>query len=115
MSIKSCTESFLRTTDLNYTIIRLCGFMQAIIGNCAIPILEERYVWGTDDKTRTAYIDTQDVAKLTLASLTNNTLVGRTLTLAGPESWTTAEVIRLCETLSGVSEAKVTQVPIWLL
>ena len=43
--------------------------IQAIIGNYAVPILEERAVWGTDDETRTAYMDTQDVARLTLAAL----------------------------------------------
>merc|ERR1719235_1200858 len=115
MNIKSCTEAFVRSAGLNYTIIRLCGFMQAIIGNCAIPILEERSVWGTDDQTRTAYIDTQDAAKMTLRALTKPTLIGKTITLAGPESLTTTEVISLCESLSGASNAKVTRVPVWLL
>lgn len=32
---------------------------QAIIGNYAVPILEEKPVWGTTDETRTAYLDTQ--------------------------------------------------------
>lgn len=32
---------------------------QAIIGNYAVPILEERQVWGTTDETRTAYMDSQ--------------------------------------------------------
>lgn len=32
---------------------------QAIIGNYAVPILEEKPVWGTTDQTRTAYMDTQ--------------------------------------------------------
>ncbi len=42
---------------------------QAIIGNYAVPILEERSVWGTNDTTKTAYLDTQDAARLTLAAL----------------------------------------------
>ena len=42
---------------------------QAIIGNYAVPILEEKQVWGTNDQTRTAYLDTTDVARMTLASL----------------------------------------------
>ena len=33
--------------------------VQAIIGNYAVPILEEKPVWGTTDQTRTAYLDTQ--------------------------------------------------------
>ncbi len=42
---------------------------QAIIGNYAVPILEDKQVWGTSDPTRTAYLDTTDVARMTLASL----------------------------------------------
>jgi len=115
MNIKACSEDLIRKTDLNYTIFRLCGFMQAIIGNYAIPILEERSVWGTNDETRTAYMDTQDVAKMTIAALNKPETIGRTLTLAGPKAWTTQEVIELCENLSGGSVAKVTRVPVWLL
>jgi hypothetical protein len=120
MNVKACTEAFLKNTELNYTIIRLCGFMQAIIGNCAVPILEEKTVWGTNDKTRTAYIDTQDVARLTLKALDRPDLIGRTITLAGPESWTSTEVIDLCESVlleqhKTKQQAKVTRVPVWLL
>ena len=32
---------------------------QAIIGNYAVPVLEEKQVWGTSDDTRTAYLDSQ--------------------------------------------------------
>lgn len=112
MNIKHCTEQFLAASGLNYTVFRICGFMQArcrhrtsmrlaalppvplgpdtassgrlvelglvwpqppvavlsswclprpqaIIGNYAVPILEEKPVWGTTDQTRTAYMDTQ--------------------------------------------------------
>jgi len=115
MNIKACLEAYIRNTGLNYTIIRLCGFMQAIIGNCAIPILEERSVWGTNDKTSTAYIDTQDAARLTIMALPNSDLIGKTITFAGPQTWTTAEVINLCEALSGATQANVIDVPVWLL
>ena len=33
--------------------------VQAIIGNYAVPVLEEKQVWGTSDDTRTAYLDSQ--------------------------------------------------------
>jgi len=32
MDIKCCTEKFLASTDLNYTILRPCGFFQNLIG-----------------------------------------------------------------------------------
>lgn len=33
--------------------------VQALIGNYAVPILDEKQVWGTTDETRTAYLDSQ--------------------------------------------------------
>ena len=32
MQVKTCTEKFLEQSSLNYTIFRLCGFMQARLG-----------------------------------------------------------------------------------
>ena len=31
--------------------------LQALIGNYAVPILDDKQVWGTSDETRTAYLD----------------------------------------------------------
>lgn len=50
--------------------------LQAIIGNYAVPILEENQVWSTDDDTRTSYLDSQDVARMTLAALRNRDTFG---------------------------------------
>jgi hypothetical protein len=221
MNIKACTEEYLAGSGLNYTILRLCGFMQvgagpraacaarpraccarararvstrawprrhacltaptpglvhlpqplplthppptpplpppppqAVIGNYAVPILEDRPVWGTNDETRTAYLDTQvrcrrgtgwrgagrgrgrarlspaparlrvlldarsladpsrpsnppppptrsqDIARMTMAALRSEECSGRTLTLAGPQAYTTKEVIEMCERMS---------------
>merc|ERR1712232_136452 len=115
MSIKACTEDFIRSTQIKFTIFRLCGIMQAIIGNYAIPILEQRSVFGTTDGTRTTYMDKQDIARITLAALRRPETNGKTLNLAGPKAWTTEEVIDLCEKFSEGSKAKVIKVPVWLL
>ena len=39
--------------------------LQAIIGNYAVPVLEEKQVWGTSDQTKTAYLDSQVCAACT--------------------------------------------------
>lgn len=114
MNIKRCTEQFLEESGLDYTVFRLCGFMQAIIGNYAVPVLEEQPVWGTSDKSRTAYMDTQDVARVVMASLRAEEAVKKTLPLAGPKAYTTEEVIALCEKLADC-DAEVRKVPVWVL
>ncbi|EFJ09856.1 hypothetical protein SELMODRAFT_235693 [Selaginella moellendorffii] len=114
MEIKRCTEKYIADSGLNYTIIRLCGFMQGLIGQYAVPVLEDQAVWGTDAPTRIAYMDTQDVARLTLMALRNKKADRKMLTFAGPRAWTTQEVISLCERLAG-QDAKVTTVPLGIL
>ncbi|KAK9287152.1 hypothetical protein L1049_015563 [Liquidambar formosana] len=114
MEIKYCTEKFLQDSGLTHVIIRLCGFMQGLIGQYAVPILEEKSVWGTDAPTRIAYMDTQDIARLTFIALRNEKLNGKLLTFAGPRAWTTQEVITLCERLAG-QDANVTTVPVSVL
>ncbi len=42
---------------------------QAVIGNYAVPILEDKTVWGTTDQSRTAYLDSLDVARMAMAAL----------------------------------------------
>lgn len=114
MNIKAATEEYLAASGVPFTIFRVPGFMQAIIGNYAVPILEEKQVWGTTDATKTAYLDTQDVAKITMASVRSDAVAGKTLNLAGPEGFTTQEVISKCEKLAD-STADVSNVPVWLL
>ncbi|XP_073106165.1 protein HIGH CHLOROPHYLL FLUORESCENCE PHENOTYPE 244, chloroplastic isoform X2 [Elaeis guineensis] len=114
MEIKRCTEKFLQDSGLNHIIIRLCGFMQGLIGQYAVPILEEKSVWGTDAPTRIAYMDTQDIARLTFIAMRNEKIDKKLLTFAGPRAWTTQEVITLCERLAG-QDANVTTVPVSIL
>merc|ERR1711869_100233 len=114
MDIKYKTERFLAESGLNYTTFRLCGFMQAIIGNYALPILEERPVWGTTDMTRTAYIDSGDAARLALAAVDREETFGKTLDLSGPRPLAVPEIIALCERYAG-QDAQVRNVPVWLL
>ncbi|ACK64171.1 NmrA family protein [Rippkaea orientalis PCC 8801] len=114
MEIKRCTELFLAQSGLNYTIFRLCGFMQGLIGQYAVPILDNQAVWITGQSGPVAYMDTQDVAKFALRALEVAETQQKTLPLVGPTAWTAEGIIELCEKLSGKT-AKIARVPLGLL
>jgi uncharacterized protein YbjT (DUF2867 family) len=114
MEIKRCTEKFLAESGLNYTILRPCGFMQGLIGQYAIPILDNQAVWITGESTPIAYMDTQDIAKFAVRALEVPETIGGTYPVVGTKAWKAEEIIELCERLSG-KEAKVWRLPMGLL
>ncbi len=114
MEIKHCTEGFLAESGLNYTILQLSGFMQGLIGQYAIPILENQAVWVTGETAPVAFMDTQDVAKFGVRALSVPETEKKTFPVVGTRAWDADEIIRLCERLSG-QEAKVTRLPLGLL
>lgn len=114
MHFKHHTEQYLVQSQVPYTIFRLCGFMQGLIGQYALPILEEQLVWVTQPAIPTAYMDTQDIARFAIKALGSEAALQRTFPLAGPQAYTSRQVIALCEQLSG-KDAKVGTMPIGLL
>ncbi|MEL6383670.1 MAG: NAD(P)H-binding protein [Cyanobacteria bacterium J06626_18] len=114
MYIKHCTEKFLAESGLPYTILRPCGFLQGLIGQYAIPILEKQGIWVMSKAAPIAFMNTQDIARFAIASLDNPETLNHTFPLAGTRAWGAYEIIRLCERLSG-QDARVSQMPIGLL
>ncbi|HEY9625163.1 MAG TPA: SDR family oxidoreductase [Crinalium sp.] len=114
MDIKRCTETFLAESGLNYTVLRTAGFLQGLIGQYAIPILEKQAVWVMGQTSPIAYIDTQDLAKFAVRSLNVPETINRTFPVVGSRAWEAYEIIRLCERLSG-QQAKVSRMPLGLL
>jgi len=111
MQIKTCTEKFLAESGLNYTVIQLSGFLQGLIGQYAIPILEGQTVWVTGEATPIAYMDTQDIARLAVQCLKVPETNRQTFPAVGNRAWGGYEIIRLCERLSD-QEAKISRMPI---
>ncbi|MFM7408409.1 MAG: SDR family oxidoreductase [Cuspidothrix sp.] len=114
MEIKRCTEVFLAESGLNYTTLRLAGFMQGLIGQYGIPILEKQPVWVTGTSSPIAYMDTQDIAKFAIRALSMPETEKQAFPVVGTRAWSAEEIINLCERLSD-RDAKVTRMPIGLL
>jgi len=114
MDIKNCTEKFLASTDLNYTILRPCGFFQNLIGEYAIPILENQTIWIGGESSPIAYMNTQDIAKFAIRALTVTATERQSFAIAGPKAWQPSEIIKLCERMSGRTR-RTANMPIGLL
>jgi len=114
MDIKACSEQWLEASDLDYTILRGAAFMQGLISQFAIPVLESQTVWVSGSPTPIAYMNTQDVARFAVAALDHPETVRRAFPVVGPRAWITGEITQLCERYSGKS-ARVFRVPPALL
>ena len=109
MDVKFCTEKLLEKSNFNYTIFKCAAFMQGVIGQFAIPILDSQAVWMSGSPTKIAYINTQDMAKIIVSSLNNSNTFKLSLPLVGPKAWDANEIISLCEKYSN-KKAKVFRV-----
>ncbi len=114
MEIKRCNEAALAESGLNYTILRLAGFMQGLIGQYAIPILDNQAVWMTGDVVPIAYMNTQDIAKFAIRALSVPETENKTFPVVGTRAWSGDEIVALCNRLAG-KEAKIIRSPLSLL
>ena len=114
MQMKKGIEVKLKESKIPYTIFRLTGFYQGLIGQYAIPILENQPIWVTNENTCVSYMDTQDIAKFCLKSLTITETKNKMFALSGIKGWVSSEIITLCEQLAG-QKAEVSKIPVTLL
>lgn len=114
LEIKRCTELFIAESGLKYTILKPCGFLQGLIGQYAVPILDKQAVWVPGQGTAISYMDTQDIAKFAIRAISVPETENQSFPVVGPRAWDASEIIRMCERLSG-EKAKVTRTNINLL
>ena len=114
MKWKLCVEYKLMNSNLTYTIFNLSGFFQGLITQYALPILDKKPIWLTGESTSIGYINTEDIARLTIKSLSINKAKNQIVSLVGPKPWTSLEIIKLCEKLSG-QRSNISIVPLNIL
>ena len=114
VGLKLLIEARLKTSNINYTIFNLPGFFQGLIAQYAVPILDQDAVWITSESSAIPYINTQDIAQVTIKSLSILQFVNKNLPLTGLKSWTSSAIIELCEKISG-KRSRITKIPIYLL
>lgn len=114
MDIKACSEEWLAASDLDYTILQVAAFMQGLISQFAIPVLENQTVWVSGTPTPIAYMNTQDVARFAVAALGRPETVRKAFPVVGPRAWNTGEITQLCERYTGKSARVVRVSPLWL-
>ena len=100
MDIKYCTEQLLVNSSLDYTILQGVAFMQGVIGQFAIPILNNEPVWVSGNPTDIAYMNTQDIARFAIAALNRPQTIKKSFPIVGPKAWSAKELIKLCEKFS---------------
>ncbi len=114
MDVKYCTEKLLEKSNFDYTIFKCAAFMQGVISQFAIPVLDSQAVWMSGTPTKIAYMNTQDMAKIIVSSIINPKTYKLSLPLVGPKAWDSDEVISLCEKYSN-KKAKIFRVSPFLI
>ncbi len=114
MDVKYCTEKLLEKSNFDYTIFKCAAFMQGVISQFAIPVLDSQAVWMSGTPTKIAYMNTQDMAKIVVSSINKSKSYRLSLPLVGPRAWDSDEVISLCEKYSN-KKAKIFRVSPFLI
>ena len=103
MDIKACTENFLESSEFDYTILQGAAFMQGVISQFAIPVLESQTVWVSGSPTAISYMNTQDVARFAVAALNRPETIRNSFPVVGPKAWNSGELVQFCERCTGKS------------
>jgi uncharacterized protein YbjT (DUF2867 family) len=111
MKLKSNFEFILQNSGVPYTIFQVSGFFQGLIGQYALPILEQQPIYVTKEALPVSYIDTADIAKFCIRSLSLSDTENSTFAVGGANAMLTAELNKKCQTLSG-QKSKINQLPL---
>jgi uncharacterized protein YbjT (DUF2867 family) len=110
LDLKVRVEDELQKTGLNYTIYQCSGFLQGLIQQYGLRVLDGQTIWLRGNSRSIAYLDAQDVAKIVIHTLNDPGYDNKRVALLGEKFWTPEEVVQLCERLSGKT-ARILYIP----
>jgi uncharacterized protein YbjT (DUF2867 family) len=116
MKVKADIEKYLVASGLPYVIFRPGAFMQGLVSQYAVPVLEKNAIQVMGESSPIAYISTLDAARFYSRALISPEVWGQTYALAGPRYWTAYEIVDLCDELSGVEQKpRLSRMPLSLM
>jgi NADH dehydrogenase len=103
LQAKAKTEEYLRRSKMVYTIVAPNAFMDFWIANAVgIPAMKGQAVsFVGEGRRKHSFISTDDVAKITVASIGNSKAVNQRLVIGGPEPLSFLDAIAVYERLLG--------------
>lgn len=100
--IKAEAEGFVRDAGVPFVILKPGAFMETWAEIAGAPILDKgRAVLIGDTTRKVNYVSVRDVARFVEIALRDDTLLGETLRLGGPENLTVDEVVAAFERAAG--------------
>jgi uncharacterized protein YbjT (DUF2867 family) len=102
--IKHQTESYLKSVEMDYTILRPTAFMEAWCARLGTQVMngKEVTIFG-DGRNPISFISAEDVARFIVFALEDPRLCNQTLTIGGPQNLTFDEVVSTYERLTSKS------------
>jgi len=110
INLKIKLEKELVNSGINYTIFECSGFLQGLISQYALPVLDSGTIWLSNDIAPQAYLDTEDAAKAIMQTIKSPAYETQKVSIIGRRFWTSKEIVQLCERLSGKT-AKIASLP----
>lgn len=94
-------EEKLKSSGLQFSILRPNGFMQNILAFNAPSIRAQNAFYAAMGSARTSFVDVRDVARVAAKVLTSTEHRGKTYELNGPQAFTNAEVAEKISRITG--------------
>jgi uncharacterized protein YbjT (DUF2867 family) len=89
------SEDYIRSLGIGYTFLRPNGFMQNMVFYNGATIRGQGVFYGCQGDGKVSHIDLRDIAEVAAKTLTEDSHLGKTYTLTGPEAVSNARIAQI--------------------